>query len=116
MTYEEYLLLKEEQRAESEAFKPIATRELDNEFEGLVGKKGRKDHEEEFMMGKGKTLKKKQGNEKKDKKEKIIPKFRVQDANRRSNRRDGDRQRGGRGQGGRSYDRRSSGGADQKKT
>jgi len=112
MTYEEYLAQKEEERAESEALKPIATRELENEFAGLVGKKGRKENEEEnfLKMGKGKQLKKK-GTEKKDK-EKIIPKFRVQDAN-RSNRRDGDRSRSGRGGSGRSYDRR--GGNDRKK-
>jgi len=114
MTYEEYLAQKEEERVESEAFKPIATRELDNEFAGFVGKKGRKENEEEnfLKMGKGKQLKKK-GTDKKDK-EKIIPKFRVQDANRRSNnRRDGDRSRSGRGGSGRSYDRR--GGNDRKK-
>lgn len=120
MTYEEYLAQKEEQRLESEAFKPIAMRELENEFAGLVGKKGRKETEEEnfLKMGKGKQPRKK-GAEKKDK-EKIIPKFRVQDANRRSsgdrNRRDGDRssRSGGRGSGRNYNDRRGSGNNDRK--
>lgn len=112
MTYEEYLAQKEEERAESDAFKPIEMRELENEFAGLVGKKGRKDEEAEnfLKMGKGKNLRKK-GSDKKEK-EKIVPNFRVQDANAppRRNRRDGDRSRGGRG--GRSYDRRG----DRKRT
>lgn len=106
MTYEEYLAQKEEQRNQSDAFKPVEMRELENEFAGLVGKKGRKEEEaEDFLkMGKGKQLKKK-GGEKKEK-EKIVANFRVQDSNapRRNNRRDGDRPRGGRG--GRGYDRR----------
>lgn len=115
ITYEEYLAQKEEEVAESEEFKPIEMRELENEFAGLVGKKGRKEVEsEDFLkMGKGKQPKKK-GGEKKDK-EKIVPNFRVQDPNApmRSNRRDGDRPRGGRGgRGGRGYDRRG----DRKRT
>jgi len=111
MTYEEYLVQKDEQQAESEAFQPIEMRELENEFSGLVGKKGRKEVEAEMFlkMGKDKQLKKK-GTEKKEK-EKIVPKFRVQDANapprrRNSDRRDGDRPQGG---GGRGYDRRGGG-------
>jgi len=112
MTYEEYLAQKEEQRAESDAFKPVEMRELENEFAGLVGKKGRKEEEAEafLKMGQGKQLRKKGGDKKE--KAKITPNFRVQDANAppRRNRRDGDRSRGGRG--GRSYDRRG----DRKRT
>jgi len=109
MTYEEYLAQKAEQRAESDAFKPVEMRELENEFAGLVGKKGRKEEEAEafLKMGTGKALRKKGSGEKKEK-EKLVPNFRVQDANapmRRSNRRDG-------GRGGRGYDRRG----DRKRT
>jgi len=50
MTYEEYLAQKENERAESDAFKPIEMRELENEFAGLVGKKGRKEEDAEDFL------------------------------------------------------------------
>lgn len=100
MTYEDYL--KSKQAPDTEAFKPVAERQLVNEFEGKAVQKA---VEEDFLvMGGGKAIRKK-GTKKGDKKSAVDVRFRVSsgDEPRRNNDRRGNdrRGRGGGGGGGR---------------
>jgi len=97
MTYEDYL--KSKQAPDTDAFKPVAERQLVNEFEGKAVQKA---VEEDFLvMGGGKALRKK-GTKKGDKKSTLDVGFRVStgDEPRRNNDRRGNDRRG-RGGGGR---------------
>uniref|UniRef100_A0A7S2HER4 Hyaluronan/mRNA-binding protein domain-containing protein n=1 Tax=Helicotheca tamesis TaxID=374047 RepID=A0A7S2HER4_9STRA len=95
MTYDEYMASKE--TPDTEAFKTLAVKEVENEFAGVAARK-RTDDEDFLVMGGGKALRKKGG--KKKEKETLVASFRVADQNsgerRGRDRRDGDR-RGGRG-------------------
>lgn len=105
MSYEDYLAQKA--RPDSQAFKQLESREVDNEFAGKAAAK--KEEGEGFMqMGGGKQLKKK-GTGKKEK-ETLVLDFKIKKEggdDRRDGRRDGDRRDGGRRDGG---GRRDSGG------
>lgn len=105
MTYEEYLAKKSEEQKDSEAFRELEVKELENnEFAGVKPKVVHKG-DDFLVMGGGKSLRKK-GNKADKEATKIVPSFRVADSSSgKRDRRDGDR-RGGDRRGG---DRRSRG-------
>ena len=74
LSYEEYLAQKA--RPDSEAFKPLESREVDNEFAGKAAAK--KETEDFLVMGGGKGPRKK-GSGKKEK-EKLVLDFKVKSA------------------------------------
>lgn len=105
MSYEEYMATKA--KPDSAHFKPVETREVENEFAGKTAAK--KEGAEDFLvMGGGKQLKKK--GTKKAAKETLVLDFKVKNAISDDRRREGRRDGGGR----RSDGRRDGGGGRQR--
>jgi plasminogen activator inhibitor 1 RNA-binding protein len=106
LSYDEYL--QQKARPDSDLFKPMAVREVENEFAGKMG--ARKEEEDFLVMGGGKSLKKK--GVKKEEKQSLVLDFKVKSAisddRGGGGRRDGGRRDGGRRDSGR--DRRDGGG------
>lgn len=94
MSYEEYLATKAD--PDSELFKPVEVREVENEFSGKAAAK--KETEDFLVMGGGKQLKKK--GTKKSAKETLVLDFKVKNAISEDRRREGKRDGGGRRDGG----------------
>lgn len=96
MTYDEYLKGRDAKRIESDAFKPLVTKDFDdNEFAGLTVKEKPKEEEETYIAtgNRVKQPKKKKNIKTKDE---IVPSFRVQESNnprRRRENKDKDKQR-----------------------
>lgn len=109
MTYEEYLARKSEEQKDSEAFRELEVKELENnDFAGVKPKVAIKD-ENFLVMGGGKSLRKK-GSKADKEATKVITSFRVADSSSgRRDGRDGDRRGGDRRDGDRrGGDRRDS--------
>lgn len=101
MTLDEYMAEKEARQKDSEAFRPLAEKELENEFAGFKPKQ--KLSGQDFLVMKGAKQPKKKGKQPKEKAN-IVPSFRVADSSasasarrdRRDNRGDRDRRSQGR--------------------